>query len=187
MNTTKNRILDIAEDLVQEVGLNAMSYQHISDAVGIRKASVHHHFPRKENLVDALLERCHDSYGDKYRIIVEGEGHAPVKLRRLAAVFADGLEKRQLCLVGTISSDLNTLQAGTCSVLETTIQDTVEIFADAFRQGRREKSLAFNSGPDETAYAFYSFLLGAQIAARACGGAPSFHAATEAMISSWEK
>jgi TetR/AcrR family transcriptional repressor of nem operon len=35
-----------------------MSYKHISEAVGIRKASVHHHLPKKENLVDELLERC---------------------------------------------------------------------------------------------------------------------------------
>lgn len=61
MNDTRTRILDVAEDLIQRVGLNAMSYKHISDAVGIRKASIHHHFPNKENLVDELLNRCHVS------------------------------------------------------------------------------------------------------------------------------
>lgn len=52
MNDTRDKILDVADDLVQRVGLNAMSYTHISDAVGIRKASIHHHFPRKEDLVN---------------------------------------------------------------------------------------------------------------------------------------
>ena len=63
MNDTRTRILDVAEELIQRVGLNAMSYKHISDVVGIRKASIHHHFPKKENLVDELLNRCHVSYG----------------------------------------------------------------------------------------------------------------------------
>ncbi|MCD4689251.1 MAG: TetR/AcrR family transcriptional regulator, partial [Desulfuromonadaceae bacterium] len=54
MKDTKRHILDVAEDLIQRVGLNAMSYKHISDAVGIRKASIHHHFPKKDNLIDAL-------------------------------------------------------------------------------------------------------------------------------------
>ncbi len=187
MNDTKSRILEVAEKLVQQVGLNAMSYQHISDAVGIRKASIHHHFPKKENLIEALLERCHLSYGDHYRAIVTASGTAPEKLRRLASVFADGLEKRQLCLVGTISSDLNSLQEGTCRVLEATIEDTVKTFAIAFQQGREEGSLLFPGGTTETAYAFYSFLLGAQISARACGGNASFASATEAMVASWEK
>ncbi|WP_257998927.1 TetR/AcrR family transcriptional regulator [Fischerella thermalis] len=49
MNSTDTRtqILDTAQDLIQRVGVNAMSYQDISEAVGIRKASIHYHFPSK--------------------------------------------------------------------------------------------------------------------------------------------
>ena len=43
---------------------------------------------KKENLVEALLVRCHMTYGDRYREIINGTGTAPEKLRRLAAVFA---------------------------------------------------------------------------------------------------
>jgi hypothetical protein len=41
---TRTAIMDAAQDLIQRMGANAMSYQHISDAVGIRKASIHYHF-----------------------------------------------------------------------------------------------------------------------------------------------
>ena len=186
MHDTKTKILDVAAGLVQQVGLNAMSYQHISDVVGVRKASIHHHFPKKENLVEALLARCHVSYGNNYQGIVNGSGTAPEKLRLLAAVFADGLQKRQLCLVGTISADLNTLQDSSCAVLEATILETVSIFQVAFRQGQQEGALNFSGSVDETAYAFFSFLLGAQFSARACGGVHAFRTATEAIITSWE-
>ena len=54
---TKTAILDAAQDLIQRVGANAMSYQHISEAVGIRKASIHHHFPSKETLLEELIGR----------------------------------------------------------------------------------------------------------------------------------
>lgn len=187
MNDTKTKILDVAEGLVQRVGLNAMSYQHISDTVGVRKASIHHHFPKKENLVEALLARCHVSYGDNYQAIVDDVGTAPDKLRKLADVFADGLQRQQLCLVGTISSDLNTLSDSSRRVLEVTIQETVDIFTVVFRQGQQEDSLSVTGRAEEMAYAFFSFLLGVQISARACGGAQVFDRATEAIISSWEK
>jgi len=186
MNDTKTKILDVAAGLVQQVGLNAMSYQHISDAVGVRKASIHHHFPKKGNLVESLLERCHRFYGDNYQVIVAADRSAPEKLRQLAAVFADGLQKRQLCLVGTISADLNTLQEGSRQVLEATIQETVAIFVIAFKQGQQEGSLSFPGTAEETAYAFFSLLLGTQISARACGGVQAFQSATEAIISGWE-
>jgi TetR/AcrR family transcriptional repressor of nem operon len=187
MADTKIQILDVAEDLIRRVGLNAMSYQHISDAVGIRKASIHHHFPKKENLVEALLMRCCETYGNNYEVIVKGAGTAPEKLRLLAGVFEDGLKKRKLCLVGTISADLNTLREKSRRILEYTIQSTVDIYKLTFKQGREECSLSFSGTDEEMAYAFYSFLLGTQISARAYGGTESFSYATEALISSLEK
>jgi TetR/AcrR family transcriptional regulator, transcriptional repressor for nem operon len=54
---TKTPIMDAAQELIQRVGANAMSYQQISDTVGIRKASIHYYFPAKEDLIQALLER----------------------------------------------------------------------------------------------------------------------------------
>jgi TetR/AcrR family transcriptional repressor of nem operon len=118
----------VAEDLIQRVGLNAMSYKHISDAVGIRKASIHHHFPQKKDMVDALLLRCETTYGNHYKTIVDGNSPAPEKLKQLAQVFADGAVKGKLCLVGMISSDMNTLEPGSCRILENTMQETIDIF-----------------------------------------------------------
>ena len=54
---TKTAIMDAAQELIQRGGVNAMSYQHISDAIGIRKASIHHHFPTKDSLIEAVLQR----------------------------------------------------------------------------------------------------------------------------------
>lgn len=183
MVDTRTKILDIADDLVQTVGLNAMSYKHISDAVGIRKASIHHHFPKKENLIDELLERCAVSYGNKYQEIVDSGGQAPDKLRKLAAVFENGLKNKKLCLVGSISTDSNTLQESTCPILENTIKNTVSIFSSVFKQGKQEQSLTFSGTEDETAFAFFSLLVGAQTIARSCGGVRLFNQAAEAFIS----
>jgi TetR/AcrR family transcriptional regulator, transcriptional repressor for nem operon len=186
MNDTREKILDVAEDLIQRVGLNAMSYQHISAGVGIRKASIHHHFPKKENLIDELLRRCQVSYGNKYKKIVESTGSAPEKLRQLAKVFEDGLKNRKLCLVGTVSSDLNSLGEGSCRILEDTIRNTVDIYSVAFRQGLEDGTLSFTGEVEDMAYAFFTFLVGTQIAARAYGGLRAFRHATEALISGWE-
>ena len=187
MGNTKTKIMDVAEELVQQIGPNAMSYQQISASVGVRKASIHHHFPKKENLIDALLGHCQVTYGDKYQAIVDGEGEAPDKLRKLADVFAEGLQNQQLCLVGMISADIYTLKQSSRQILETTIKETVSIFAAVFDQVLQENSLSVTKRTEETADAFFSFLLGAQISARACGGVQSFDRATEAIISSWEK
>ncbi len=56
-STTSEKILDVAQSLIVAGGYNGFSYADISEAVGIRKASIHHHFPTKAELVLALVER----------------------------------------------------------------------------------------------------------------------------------
>jgi TetR/AcrR family transcriptional repressor of nem operon len=187
MINTKTKILNVAEELIQRLGCNAMSYNDISEAVGIRKASIHHHFAKKEDLINELLKRCRITYGNNYQKIADSPLSAPEKLRNIAKIFKDGLRKQQLCLVGTISADKNTLKEDSRDILEDTIKNTIGIFTPVFEQGKKDDSLSFIGTSEETAYAFFSFLLGAQIATRVYGGEKSFQSTTEAMISNWEK
>ena len=54
---TAEQILDLAETLIQTRGYSAFSYQDIADGLGIRKASIHYHFPSKADLGIAVVER----------------------------------------------------------------------------------------------------------------------------------
>ena len=54
---TSQKIVDVATDLIKVRGYNAFSYQDISSLVGIRKASVHHHFSTKGDLGSAVVRR----------------------------------------------------------------------------------------------------------------------------------
>ncbi|HEX5935908.1 MAG TPA: TetR/AcrR family transcriptional regulator [Pseudorhizobium sp.] len=54
---TSEKILDTAQSLVVAGGYNGFSYADVASAVGIRKASIHHHFPTKAELVAALVHR----------------------------------------------------------------------------------------------------------------------------------
>ena len=54
---TAEQILDLAEALIQTRGYSAFSYQDIADALGIRKASIHYHFPSKADLGIAVVDR----------------------------------------------------------------------------------------------------------------------------------
>src|SRR5882672_12243087 len=60
---TGEQILDLAEALIQTRGYSAFSYQDISDALGIRKASIHYHFPSKTDLGIAVVDRYVERFG----------------------------------------------------------------------------------------------------------------------------
>lgn len=63
MKNRKDQILTVALAMLQQRGFDSFSYQDISKTLGITKASIHHHFPRKIDLGVALCEsikRWHD-------------------------------------------------------------------------------------------------------------------------------
>ncbi|MGW0158649.1 TetR/AcrR family transcriptional regulator [Mycobacterium sp. NPDC003323] len=54
---TPDAILQTARASIIAGGYNAFSYADIAAVVGIRKASIHHHFPTKVDLVRELVQR----------------------------------------------------------------------------------------------------------------------------------
>ena len=54
--TTKEKILDAAQDLIQTRSFHGFSYQDMADRVGIRKPSLYHHFDSKDAIALAIEE-----------------------------------------------------------------------------------------------------------------------------------
>ena len=57
MAATSQRILDVAEKLVQTRGFNGFSYADIAAVLKVTKASLHYHYPGKADLGKELIER----------------------------------------------------------------------------------------------------------------------------------
>jgi AcrR family transcriptional regulator len=55
--TTKDKILDIAERLFGEQGYESTSLRHVIFEAGVNLAAVHYHFGSKEELLDAVVLR----------------------------------------------------------------------------------------------------------------------------------
>lgn len=107
---TRRRIVDIAEQLLLERGYAGFSYRDIADAVGIRKASIHHHFAAKEDLGAAIVERARerllDTRGPVGDTAEEIQRQFDRYLRFFEKIAAQG---DKLCLGGRLSADLAVL------------------------------------------------------------------------------
>lgn len=58
--TTKERILDAAERLFAEKGVDATSLRKVTGAAGVNVAAIHYHFGSKEELLRAVIGRRFD-------------------------------------------------------------------------------------------------------------------------------
>ncbi|MFT5510332.1 MAG: TetR/AcrR family transcriptional repressor of nem operon, partial [Hyphomicrobiaceae bacterium] len=57
MSATVDKVLDAAEGAMRARGYHAVSFRELADDIGIKSSSVHYHFPQKDDLGVALIER----------------------------------------------------------------------------------------------------------------------------------
>src|SRR5205807_9751372 len=106
---TAERILDIAERLVQTRGLNTFSYADVAAELGITKASLHYHFPGKAELGEALVIRYASRFAEALRQIDSDCQDVPAKLAAYAELYAGVLKEERMCLCGMLAADYATL------------------------------------------------------------------------------
>ena len=61
----RSTLIDVATSQVRRLGYSAFSYADLADAVGIRKPSIHHHFPTKEDLGVAIVAAYTEHFSEQ--------------------------------------------------------------------------------------------------------------------------
>jgi len=174
---TADRILDIAENLVQTRGYEAFSYADISAALGIRKASVHHHFATKAELTRAVAARYRGVFAERLRALEREFPDPTRRLMRYVRLFQEALhDGDHMCLYGMLASDAQTLPAAVRDEVLGFFADQERWLTGVIAAGRAAGEFRFDGKPAATAAALFAGLEGAMLVARARGDVPYFAA-----------
>jgi TetR/AcrR family transcriptional repressor of nem operon len=179
---TKTAIMDAAQELIQRGGVNAMSYQHISDAIGIRKASIHHHFPTKDSLIEAVLQRYAVYFFRLVDEIFESKLDPEVKLRKYAGLFEATLcegKKDKACLFGMLGAELSTLGSPSAAGVRKFYRENEARLARVLEEGREKGHFRFKGEAKVAAAMIFALLEGGALVARAEGGHKRLHMMVE--------
>ena len=181
----RETILDAAQALVQDRDLNAVSFQDLADAVGLKKPSLFHHFRSKDALAAALMERCRTTYGARYgEVLAREDLSEPEKLHGIALIFEEGLKENHVCLLGALATSSSCFSSGLDEEMQTTASLVIERYAAVFQEGREKGTLQFLGEPEVAAAAFLAMLQGLQVLTRAKGDIDLFLPAAESYIDS---
>jgi TetR/AcrR family transcriptional repressor of nem operon len=181
-NDTATRILDIGERLVQVRGFNGFSYADVAAELDMTKAALHYHFPGKAELGRALIERYTERFAAALADIDARIPDAPAKLDAYAALYADVLRDRRMCLCGMLAAEYQTLPDP--------MRDAVIAFIDAneawveqvLSDGRRDGTIALAGPASDAARLIVSGLEGAMLVARPYGDVARFDTAAEGLL-----
>ena len=179
---TAEKIHNVAERLVQLRGFNAFSYQDVSKAVGIRKASLHYHFATKADLGVALIGRYRGNFLDALKEIEERTADPALRLERYANLYGAVLRKKRMCMCGMLATDAATLPKAMRDSVAGFFDENVAWLARVLEDGRKRKELAFEGTAQATAAFFVSALEGAMLLAHGSGRRGTFDTAAERLL-----
>lgn len=103
MSTYEN-ILRITDTLIQQRGFLGFSYADLEKEIGIRKASIHHHFPRKTDLGIAYCQYKTEVF-DRLNITLHNVSSGVQRLRTYLDAFAGCAERGEMCGIYAMLSD----------------------------------------------------------------------------------
>ena len=121
-SNSKEKILLAACRIAQSRGYGGLSFRDLAEDVGIRAASIYHHFPSKEDLAAAVAKRYWQDASALLETIFASS--TPIEsLRQYPNVFRRSLENdNRLCLCSFMAAEHDDLPAA--------VADEIQIFAD---------------------------------------------------------
>lgn len=160
---TRRAILNVASDLLVQRGFSAFSYADIAERLGIRKASIHHHFPAKSDLGRALIAN--------YAAVLHAPGSEDP--RRALEQFFGGYRALaaagRICPGGMLQTDLENLSPEMCADLRGMVRGVERRLTAILDAGRRSGDFAFEGTPRHRAVLMLASLQGGLQFARTLG------------------
>src|SRR3954463_15829221 len=99
MINTSEMILEAAKHSAQAHGYGGLNFRDLASVVGIKAASIYHHFPSKADLGAAVAKRYWEDTAAELDAILAQEGDPARCLRRYPEIFRRSLENgNRLCL-----------------------------------------------------------------------------------------
>ena len=179
---TSERILDIAERLVQTRGFNNFSYADIATELGITKPSLHYHFPGKAELGLALVTRYSARFSQALAQIDRDLPDARARLEAYSTLYADVLRGERMCVCGVLAAEYQTLPEAMRGAVIDFFDENERWLVKLLSEGTADGTLTVAGPVADVAQNILCTLEGAMLVARPYGGLARFNASVSRLL-----
>lgn len=179
---TRQALLDAASELVRARGYAGFSYADLAERVGIRKASIHHHFPAKDDLGLALVEDYTHAFAHALHEISMRLLGARQRLEAYTDLYRNSLEQELGCLCGMMGSDISLVSAQVASGIRRFMQLNRDWLENVIADGQRSGEIVGGPPAGQLAMTVLASCQGSLLVARACGDATTFDQAIGSLL-----
>jgi TetR/AcrR family transcriptional regulator, transcriptional repressor for nem operon len=182
--STAERIVDEGRRLIMTRGYNGFSYADIAAAIGIRKASIHHHFAGKNDLATAVVEQSRAMIRAQVEQLADAEPDAVEQLRAYAGYWERCIadDSAPFCVAAMLAAELPSLPEDVAMSVRAHFAELSGWLGHLLAAGVRQGSVTLVRSPEHEADAFMSAIYGAMLSARAFGDSARFISITETLL-----
>jgi TetR/AcrR family transcriptional regulator, transcriptional repressor for nem operon len=181
---TQTRIIEAGRQLIMRRGYSGFSYADVAEAIDIRKASIHHHFPAKTDLVIAVLKEWQAAFDNDVEALQANGVDAPGQLRAYVGhwerCIAD--DSAPFCVAGMLGTELPTLPDEVAQEVKAFFDNLTAWVEHVLVSGTNGNLIKLDTSVQTEAATLVSLVYGAMLAARAYGNAELFKAVTEGAV-----
>jgi len=164
LNPTNQQILHYARHFLQCRGYNGFSYKDISQKLGIKNASIHHYYPKKEDLVAALLEERRKNLAMSIAQMVESEKSAREQLQYyFDYALQEFDEGKCICPPGSVIIDFQELPEKVKKQDMLLMDDILDWLTNVLRTGLEQGEFDFSDPIESHAEMIVETLMGARL------------------------
>jgi AcrR family transcriptional regulator len=143
--TTRETIIDTADQLIRSNGFNAFSFKDISNKIGIKTASIHYHFPTKSDLGVATIKEHIERFE---QLKAKLSNKSPLtKLKEFLSIYSLIKSENKVCLVGSLATDLNTVDDNVKNELKDFAELVLNWVTEILGDGKKQKIFEFQTTP----------------------------------------
>jgi TetR/AcrR family transcriptional regulator, transcriptional repressor for nem operon len=166
--STAGQILDVAENLIQTRGYSAFSYADISAALGIRKASIHYHFPSKTALGIAVVDRYVERFAAALAAVTADETRSAMSMLDFYTEPYQQFAKTSdmVCLCGALAGEMMALPPELRARVDQFFKDHQAWLTAILKRGAERGEFRLASSPAKTARLVLGALQGALLVKR---------------------
>jgi len=183
-NSTSDEILRCARSLLIQGGYNGFSYADIAKVVGIRNASIHHHFPSKAELVRTLVARYREEaeagIAHLERQISDPAAQLGAYVGYWEGCIADA--SRPFCVCALLASEIPVLPEEIALEVRAHFRMLSAWLTSVLERGAQQGSLRLAGTAKAEAESFMACVHGAMLSARAYGDPKAFGLVTRPLL-----
>ncbi|WP_175954647.1 TetR/AcrR family transcriptional regulator [Burkholderia sp. BCC0405] len=179
-DSTAARILEAGRQLIMRRGYSGFSYADIADAIDIRKASIHHHFPTKADLAVAVLQQSQANFDADMALLESSGADALVQMRAYLGYWERCIadDSAPFCVAGMLGAELPALPDEVARAVKAHFDDLAAWLVRVLEAGVKDGIVQPGVSVQTEAATFVSLVYGAMLAARAYGNAGMFRDVT---------